>query len=436
MRELKEGHLPRRLVFAQSLSSIAPLSSTAALLTVVLSQSLASSPVAALLGFLMYGVWVAIGYSYSSTVASYGGTYEFARRSAGERVASSIGWMYWLSYTAYISAITSYLAGVIVPTVTGAPSLYARLLCVAVPLVIAGIVATGVEVPLNIALVTSSAEVLVIVLTGVLVLGRLGLRPLEVTVAPRDLLGGAAVAAFTVAGGGASFFMGYEARNGSKDVSKSFLAAFLVGAASIGFASYYEVVAAGYSNQAVARLLSVTQYPGLYIAGLYGGPLLETVYLALTLSSLISSSIAAYVAVQRLMHALTGSTLNRVTVAELAVILIINAIIALAGPAQAYVYAVTASLAALFISHAAISGLYVRFSRIYKGNHMALRAALAAGGVVIMAVGLYYEVLSLGVAFAVAGLVPAALASLWGPRLFRPTALYRRTRHAQVPQSS
>jgi amino acid transporter len=87
---------PGYLVFAQSLSSIAPLSSTAALLTVAMEQALASTPIAVALGVALYGLWVAIGYGYSSVIASYGGTYDFARASAGEGVARAIGWTYWL----------------------------------------------------------------------------------------------------------------------------------------------------------------------------------------------------------------------------------------------------------------------------------------------------------------------------------------------------
>ncbi|MGC9112811.1 amino acid permease [Acidilobus sp.] len=437
MKELRKSSVPGYMIFAQSLSSIAPLSSTAALLTIVMAQSLASAPLATILGVAMYGIWVAIGYSYSKVIASYGGTYEFARRSAGEGVARAVGWTYWLSYTVYISAISSYFAGAILPMLLPASRPLTELVAVLVPLAVAGLAVAGTTAPLGVTLFTSTAEVVVIVLLGALVLMHTGLRPPSLSVAPQDLFAGSMAAAFTVAGGGASFFMGYEARRGSRDVSLSFLAAFLVGAATISFAAYYEVAAAGFTNQGVSSLLAETQYPGLWVAERFVGGWFPYLYVALTLSSLFGTLVAAFMAVQRLTYALTGVRVDRSAMLVLAVVVGVNLVGAVAGVLNVYFYSVIVSLTALFASHSAISLLYAAFSRRYLRS-AARGLPLAVGGAALMMAGLYYEVISQGLRAALVGVLPtvcvAAAAGLGGAAALR--ALYRRSPPSQAQLSS
>jgi len=435
--DLKKASVPAYMVFAQSLSSIAPLSSTAALLTIVMSQSLASAPLATIIGVVIYGLWVAIGYSYSKAVASYGGTYEFARRSAGEGVARAVGWSYWLSYTIYLSAISSYLAGAVLPMLIPAPRWAIALIALGVPAVVTGLVITGTTAPLTVTMFTSVAEVAMITYVGVDVLSRVGLRPLTLSVSTSELLAGSVAAAFTMAGGGASFFMGYEARNGARDVSKSFLAAFLVGASVIAFASYYEVAAVGLTNSGVSSLLEITLFPGLWVAERFAGEWATYLYLALTLSSLVGTLTAASMAVQRLTHALTGVRLRGSALINLAAVLAVNSLGIVMGPLNVYFYSVLVSLAALFISHSVISSLYVSFSRRQLGSVGPGRVALAAGGVVVMMMGLYFEVLSLGAQAAAVGLAPTLLALIAGGASGRVArALHRRSPPAQAPLSS
>ncbi|MCG2889933.1 MAG: hypothetical protein L7G97_03975 [Acidilobus sp.] len=420
MRNFKKSSVPGYLVFAQSLSSIAPLSSTAALLTVAMEQALASTPIAVALGVALYGLWVAIGYGYSSVIASYGGTYDFARASAGEGVARAIGWTYWLGYSSYISAISLYLGGVLLPSLVRAPAWAYYLASFALPATAAGLTITGAEAPLAVTLATSLGEVAavgagpVIAALGLVTLAKTGLRPLTLSVPLPELAAGALTSAFTVAGGGASFFMGYEARRGAKDVSTSFLAAFLVGSAAIFFASYYEVAAAGFTNAGVESVLRATQYPGLWVAERFAGPALTYIYIALTLSSVAGTIIAAFMAVQRLTYALNGGSLDRSSLTVLAFVTALNVAGVLIGPSSAYVYVVLISLTALFTSHAALSALYASFSRRALRSVGPTRPLLAAGGVALMTLGLYYEVISVDLQAAAVGLALTAAAALLG----------------------
>jgi len=144
------------------------------------------------------------------------------------------------------------------------------------------------------------------------------------------------------------------------------------------------------------------------------GPALTYIYIALTLSSVAGTIIAAFMAVQRLTYALNGGSLDRSSLTVLAFVTALNVAGVLIGPSSAYVYVVLVSLTAIFTSHAALSALYAFFSRRVLRSVGLTRPLLAAGGVALMALGLYYEVVSVDLQAAAMGLVLTAAAALLG----------------------
>jgi hypothetical protein len=119
-------------------------------------------------------------------------------------------------------------------------------------------------------------------------------------------------------------------------------------------------------------------------------------------------------AVQRLTYALNGGSLDRSSLTVLAFVTALNVAGVLIGPSSAYVYVVLVSLTALFTSHAALSALYASFSRRALRSVGPTRPLLAAGGVALMALGLYYEVVSVDLQAAAMGLALTAAAVLLG----------------------
>ncbi|WP_252896786.1 hypothetical protein [Metallosphaera hakonensis] len=119
-------------------------------------------------------------------------------------------------------------------------------------------------------------------------------------------MSGALATSFTVAGGGASFFLGKEARGKGRDVSKSFLIAFVLSSSAIVFSSFYLVKAGELEPQIIG-----SGFPGLLAARTFEGVSFEEVMFILTFNSVIGSLISAYVALSRLSFSLTGWPLSK-----------------------------------------------------------------------------------------------------------------------------
>ncbi|TRM95998.1 APC family permease, partial [Sulfolobus sp. B1] len=237
--EPKEGSLPRYLIYAQSLASIAPLGSASAYLTYAFYSSYASTFIAGILGSLIYFIWVLIGYRYSKIIATTGGIYDFARSASGEMLGKIAGWLYWISYAIYLPSATTYLVGIVIPSEFSFNIVYLSILEIAIPIILTLLLITGIKPPLFYALITSTLEVILIVVLGIKVLSITGLsvKPLHVSVGLSSLMAGALGVGFTLAGGGASFFLGYEAVGKGRSVGLAYIIAYCVASFAVLFAS-------------------------------------------------------------------------------------------------------------------------------------------------------------------------------------------------------
>ncbi|BCS92739.1 APC family permease [Metallosphaera javensis (ex Sakai et al. 2022)] len=392
--EIKESSLPGYLVFSQSLASIAPLSSMAAYLTATLALAGTSSGIASILGVAMYSLWVYVGYQLSKAFPSEGGTYTFSRNMYPDRMAMVLGWMYWGSYMYYLISTSTYASGVLLPLM-GVPGTVDRIAEVILPLAILLLMITGVKPPLYYSLVTSLAEIAVIVILGIAVIGHKGfsLLPLTPSAGIPQVLSGAIATSFTVAGGGASFFLGKEARGKGKTVSISYLIAFLLASGAIAFSSVY-LVLAGSSEQGVETLAN-TGFPGLIVAKQFMGQSFVLVMLVLTINSLVGSLIAAYVALSRLTLSLLKISLPRSTLLVGALFVGIDLGISGSGNLlQWYQYFFLGSSTALFATHTALSlGLPKIRNKLGLNPVKTLPGILSA---ILMVVGLYSIYLEVG----------------------------------------
>ncbi len=389
--EPKEESIPKYLVIAQSLGSIAPLGSVSAYLTFAMTYSLASTGLSAIVGALIYLVWVVIGYRYSRVIASTGGTYDFARQGGGETIGRVAGWLYWISYATYLTSVTTYLVSSVVPTLVNLSQAELSVIEIVLPVVLFLLVTSGVKPPLFYSLVTSSIEILLIVILGIKVFASVGFSSSAFTlsVPSSDFVAGSMAVAFTLAGGGASFFLGYEAKGKGKTVSTSYLIAFTLAAVAVVFASFYEVAFAGFTNGGVQALLSETQFPGYYISERLLGEPFSTIFLAFTINSLLGSAIAAYVALSRLTYTLMGKDMFKSIAIVFLFFFAWNIVGGITGQLLTLYYLTTEiSLVTLFSSHLIVSAVYPLFSRRINGTSR-VDIALGVIGSAIMAYGIY-----------------------------------------------
>lgn len=385
--EPKENSIPKYLVISQSLSSIAPLGSVSAYLTFALMSSLASTGLASIVGMFIYLLWVIIGYRYSKVIASTGGTYEFARQASGETIGSIAGWLYWISYAIYLPSVTTYLVGIVLPSVINLQGMYLSIIEVLIPIILTLLMISGIKPPLFYSLISSTIEVILIIILGfkVLMIKGFSLAPFYITVPQYDFWSGALAVAFTLAGGGASFFLGYEAKGKGKTIGSSYLIAFIIASIAVIFASYYEIAAVGYSNLGVTNLLNITEFPGFYISEKFMGSTFAFIIFVFTINSLLGSAISAYVALSRLTYTLISKNMLKSILAVFIFFIIFNMFGSITGQLQLIYYFTTQiSLITLFASHSIVSAVYPLFiKKISKISFIDILLAISSSGIMI-----------------------------------------------------
>jgi len=405
--EPKENTIPSYLVYAQSLSSIAPLGSASAYLTYALSASYSSTFIAGILGALIYFLWVLIGYRYSKVVASTGGTYDFARSGGGELLGKIAGWLYWISYAIYLPSATTYLTGIVLTSEFSLPAMELGIIEVLIPVILTLLLLTGIKPPLFYAFITSTIEVLLIAILGVKVLSITGFstEPLQITVPISAFFSGALAVGFTLAGGGASFFLGYEAVGKGKTVGKAYILAYWIAATAILFASYYEIAFAGFSNSGVYNLLNATEYPAFYIAQKYMGSTMALIIFLFTLNSLIGSVTAAYVALSRLTYTLLRKDIVKSILVVAGFFLFFNLIASITGQySTVYTLTTEASLVTLYASHIIVSAVYPIFSKNKLGFEW-FDIPLAISAVALMGYGVFSNIIPFSYPSSLVGIV-------------------------------
>lgn len=424
--EPKKESIPKYLVIAQSLSSIAPLGSVSAYLTFAFQSSLASTFYAAILGALIYLLWVMLGYNYSKIVATTGGIYDFAKTASTETVGKIAGWLYWISYAIYLPSVTTYLTGIVLPSVFNIPPSLLAIIEITIPIILTILLISGIKPPLFYALITSTIEIFVIIILGVKVISITGIKFPQYNIPQYNFWSGALAVAFTLAGGGASFFLGYEAKGRGKTVGSSYLTAFSIASIVVIFATYFETAAVGFSNSGISNLLSVTQYPGFYISQEYLGSTFSTIFFVFTVNSLLGSAIAAYVALSRLTYSLTSRKMLTSIIIVAIFFISFNLIASITGQyCLVYQYTTEASLVTLFSSHAIVSAVYPLFvKKFYKLNLPSVLLGLSSTA--LMAYGLYSNLIPyeypntlIGIVSLISGVILGIVSNILKPILYR-----------------
>lgn len=392
----KENTISSYLVFSQSLSSIAPLGSAAAYLTYALTFSLASTFYAGIFGVLIYGLWVIIGYRYSKYIATTGGTYDFARIAAGNLVGKIAGWLYWISYAIYLPSATTYISAIILPSIFNIGNgIY--IVEILIPIVMTILLISGIKPPLFYALFTSLIEISLIVILAFKVISIEGIRYMPLDIFSSNFWSGALAVSFTLAGGGASFFLGYEAKGKGKTVSNAYVLAYIIASLAVLTAALFEIAAVGYNSQRMAQLLGVTQYPLFYISREFMGKKFSILVGIFTLNSLFGSALAAYVALSRLTYTIYKQDMMRSIAIVAAFFIILNTLGVIFSLSVSnalnllYFYTTEVSEITLFSSHAIISAVYPLFTKkLGFFNIMDIILAAAASGLMIYGIISYF----------------------------------------------
>lgn len=311
-----------------------------------------------------YAAWVYLGYNFSKNVADVGGVYNFVERAGLRKAATAVGWLYWVAYFLYMPSMLAYMSSVLLPAI--GLQLPCAISALAVAAAVSALMLSGVRPPLYYVLAASLAEVALIVAIGLYILPRVGPTPFLPKASSTDLAHfaeGAFVVGYTVAGGGAGFFLGREAKGGASAVASAYLAAFLTAAVAVSFAAYYETASARLLGGVSS--LAATGYPLYYITDFVMGQWTALLIAVMTANSLVASVVAVYGALARLTHALTGRPPRRALALIATPLMILSPLLT-----TNYSDGITASLVAPFGAHAFLALIYPKFKREIGDLHL------------------------------------------------------------------
>jgi amino acid transporter len=343
-----------------------PLALAALYVPGVLGDARGAAGLVAILGAVLFVPPLLIWLRYSSEITGPGGLYWFVEAGAGRVAARVQGALWVLSYLFYLVYTTTFIAYDVLPAVF--PGMTA-----ARPL--AQLLAAGVVVVLVLAPVRRT-----LVAVAGLAMGQLALVAALVAVELGHPGGSAVPAASThpgdllFAGGnlsvlficaGLPLFLGGEARGGSRTVRSGLARGWAIAAAA--------TVAAAVPMAALAPQVLTASLPGAALADAAGLPTLAKALGIGVAASVVGVMVAEFLALSRLLHAMTGQAVRRVSGA-LAVVLVAGSAASLVEPQRVYEDLLKPSLIALWLSQLLVFLAYPLF--VYR-RHPQARGALA-----------------------------------------------------------
>lgn len=373
--------LPRYLFAGFALASVGgPLALVALFIPdAVGGTAIGSTGLVVAAGAALFVAPLVVWMRYSAYIASDGGLYEFTRQAAGTRVARVHGTVWAISYFLYLPATVTFLAYDVLPV--GFPGIvpYRGWIQALSPLVVVGLVAGRERVALWLVAAIGVAQVLVLAVFAVVLRDGVGTVSWAAAGDSHQVARGAANVALLFVCASLPLYLGGEVAGGTRTIRRTLAGAVAAAAAlAVGGSFAYS----GLASSAVASL----PVPGYTFARIYAGPGFAALLLAGAAASVAALIIAEYIALTRLLRAMTGLPVRRG--ALLVGGLFVTADVAtLTDPGHLYDHALTLALVALFVSQAIAFAAYPLYARRHR-TLVATDLVATSVAVVLMAFGL------------------------------------------------
>jgi amino acid transporter len=333
------------------------------------------------LGVLVFAVPVAVWYRYSERIASSGGLFSFVEASAGRRVALVQGGIWIISYFLYLPYTIAYVVYDLLPVVFPGIGGLRPLLELVLPVSVAALA----FLPLRSVLVGVAA--LVCAQLAVLVaLAVAGVAHVGVTVHSFGAHGPVAPLARSTADVSLLYvctslplFLGGEVTGGTTTVKKGLVAGF-------GIAGAFVVIGALPWARAGSSVLRGS-IPGVSLAQAAGGHRFGTLVGVGVAASVGGVVVAEYLALSRLVHAMSGRSIRTASTWVAAGFLVSSAL-SLIDPQAFYDELLKPSLVALWVSQLLVFLVYPLWEKTQR-RLGPMTVGLAAGAAALMAYGLY-----------------------------------------------
>lgn len=340
-------------------------------------------------GTLLFVPALLVWYRYSEHIASDGGLYEFVRQAAGPRWAKAQALFWIISYFLYLPATITQVVYEILPVAFPGLEPYRGWLQLLLPIaIIAGLVLVERAVLITLGLV-AVAQIIVLVVFGFSILSHAG--SVGSSLGPHSsgmqLPRGAANVALLFTCASLPLFLGGEVEGGSRTVRRTLVFSVSAVAALLIFAAIG-------LNQFAQTQIAILETPGYTVAEIVSGHRLAVTVLALAAASTVGVIVAEYVALTRVIRAVTGVDLRRAALA-IGALFVLGAALALSDPGEIYDHALTGSLVALYLSQAMVFAVYPMYAG-KQGRRSVTDVGIAVIATGLMLFGLYVAVSQAG----------------------------------------
>lgn len=327
---------------------------------------------------VVFGVPMAVWLRYARYVNSSGGLYAFVTEAAGRRAGLLQAGLWVASYALYLVYTTASIVYDTLPAVLPGVRSYQPLLEIAIPVALAGVMLAGRTVTLAVLGGVSAGQ---LALTGALAGVTIGHDSPAASFALHPPSGGLATATGQVAllyiCGSLPLFLGGEVRP-VRTVRRGLVIAYLLVAVAVTLAVYPLA-----KNPAFLQ----APIPGTSVAQVFSGHSLAVAIGVGVAVSVAGVMLVEYLALSRLLHAVTAKS-PRAIIVVLAAVLVGTAPITLIDPERIYNDLLKPSLIALWLSQLVVFAVYPRFAARF-GRLRITDVALAVGGALFTVYGIY-----------------------------------------------
>lgn len=365
--------------------AVASVGGPLALVTLFLPNTLAnfqsSSGLAVLLAAVAFGLPLAAWIGYASRIASPGGLYAYVEVAAGRRVARVHGAIWIVSYFLYLPSTMAFACYDLLPVAFPGITPYRAALEVAIPVVM---VAALVLWRLGLYACTAAIALAQVALVGVLAAKEIAARGVPVTTLGVHAPAGSftetvLLASLLLVCVSLPLYLGGEVRRATVVTARSLLVGVGVGAAC----AVVGVLALGSYPVSVLG----AEVPGWLIGRSLGGVALGDALLLGTTLSVLSLVLLEYVALTRLVYAMSQLAPRRIELG-VGVAFVASSALSLLGPDAAYERLVSPALVALYLSLLVVFAVYPGFRRKFATLRV-VDVVVAAGACGLMIFALY-----------------------------------------------
>jgi amino acid transporter len=338
-----------------------------------------SAGLAALAGAVVFAFPLYVWVRYARREASSGGLYGYVRTAVGAPIAYVQAGLWLVSYALYLVYTTEYVVYDVLTSVFPGITPWRPALEIAIPVAVAGVMLAGRAVAIAVAGIVAVGQLILVVVLAAVTLGHDTPTASFGASAPAHALAsaGAGIALLYVCGSLPLYFGGEVVRP-TRELPRALWVAYVVTAVAVIITVFPYA-----ANPAFTR----AEIPGVSLAQVFSGRGAAVAIGIGVAISIIGVMLIEYLAVTRLVHALSGRSIRAIT-AVVAAVVVISGPISLIDPNGFYDALIRPSLIALWLSQIIAIAVFPwfvrRFGRLRAADVLVTLVALA-----ILGYGLY-----------------------------------------------